>query len=67
MLAGLANAYIDNPKLDVQLCKTCSYYNSASVPKRPQKQSNLKISGGACPQAPSLASIYSIHMHQTSM
>ena len=31
--AGLANAHMDSQKLDAILCKPCSYYGSASVPK----------------------------------
>ena len=37
--AGLVNAYLDSQKLDTILREPCSYYSSASAPKRPQKQS----------------------------
>ena len=37
--AALANANMDGQKLDTILRESCSYYNSASVPKWPQKQS----------------------------
>ena len=51
MSAGLANAYMDSQKLDTILCEPYSYYNSASVTKWAQKQSQNFL-GEHIPRSP---------------
>ena len=56
------------------ISEPCSYYNSASVPKWPQKKSQSikfkkkKFPGGACPQIPLVLHAYAcIHTHYTPL
>ena len=48
--AGLASACMHSQKLDAKLCEPFSYYDSACVPKWPQKQSQRNFLGKHTPR-----------------